>query len=462
MAQIGPVKFWATSAQTNPNPRRIVQYTGVGVDGAVTEDLGQNARTETLNAIVEEDIYIALNDLKNEAKVVIIVHPLFGAFEGRIIDAVPTAGPADMVDIVVTVVEHGKPIDVFVLPPKTTASAKQSATAAFDNLGLDDLDGLADLKLSFGTVKAHDMYPNPLPDLFRGSQVVAFGRYSASGQVAVELTAVAKGQKKQFAYDAHFPEVSTGTEFIASLWAQRKIAYLLDQVRLHGENKELREEVMRLSKEYGIATPYTSYLVLEDEAAYIRHGIVRGGAWRAARAALPEATARTAPLKSGAARRLGEEEGRRRAVTLRLFADSRTLNQEAGGRAGDAVVRYNSTLEGKDAVTLGRLMREWKEADSGEAGLGGVPAGLKKVGEKTFLKIGQVFVDTELTEDMPTLKVQWASDAYFALLDAMPELMDYLMLGENVIVVINGKALVVGGEGKEQLTEEEIREFFEG
>ncbi len=150
MAQIGPIKFWATSAQTNPNPRRIVQYNGVGVDGAATEDLGQNARTETLNATVEEDIYVKLNDLKNEAKLLIIVHPLFGAFEGRIVDAVPTAGPADMIDMVVTVIENGKPIDVFVLPANTTASAKQSATAAFANLGLDDLDGLADFDSSTG------------------------------------------------------------------------------------------------------------------------------------------------------------------------------------------------------------------------------------------------------------------------------------------------------------------------
>ena len=154
MAQIGPIKFWATSAQTNPNPRRIVQYTGVGVDGAVTEDLGQNARTETLNAIVEEDIYVKLNDLKNEAKLLIIVHPLFGAFEGRIVDAVPTAGPQDMVDIVVTVVESGKPIDVFVLPPPTTASAKQAATSAFNNLGLDDLDGLSNFPTSSGLPSA--------------------------------------------------------------------------------------------------------------------------------------------------------------------------------------------------------------------------------------------------------------------------------------------------------------------
>ncbi len=137
---------------------------------------------------------------------------------------------------------------------------------------------LAGLKLSFGEIKVKDIYPQQLPDLFRGSQVLAFGRYSGSGHVAVELTGTAKGEEKKFGYDADFPEVSAGNEFIPHLWAQRKIAYLLDQIRLHGESKEVKDEVIQLSKEYGIATPYTSYLVLEDEDAYRRHGIVRGRA----------------------------------------------------------------------------------------------------------------------------------------------------------------------------------------
>jgi prophage DNA circulation protein len=150
MAQIGTVKFWATSAQTNANPRRIVQYTGIGVDGAATDDLGVNARIETLNAIVDEDIYAQLLTIKNEAKVITMVHPLFGAFEGRLMDVVPNAGPDDMVDIVCTLCESGDPTALFVTTINTAASAKQSATSAFDNLGLDDLDGLSDFPTSTG------------------------------------------------------------------------------------------------------------------------------------------------------------------------------------------------------------------------------------------------------------------------------------------------------------------------
>ena len=30
-------------------------------------------------------------------------------------------------------------------------------------------------------------------------------------------------------------------EWIAKLWATRRVGYLLDEIRMHGENKELKE-----------------------------------------------------------------------------------------------------------------------------------------------------------------------------------------------------------------------------
>src|SRR5258706_96253 len=57
----------------------------------------------------------------------------------------------------------------------------------------------------------------------------------------------------------------------------RKTASLLDEIRRSGENRELVTEVIALSKQYRIATPYTSFLVLESEAAYDQQGIDRKG-----------------------------------------------------------------------------------------------------------------------------------------------------------------------------------------
>ncbi len=47
--------------------------------------------------------------------------------------------------------------------------------------------------------------------------------------------------------------------------ATRRIGYLLEEIRLHGENAELRDEVTELARQYGVVTPYTAYLILEDE-----------------------------------------------------------------------------------------------------------------------------------------------------------------------------------------------------
>src|SRR6267142_2086493 len=47
--------------------------------------------------------------------------------------------------------------------------------------------------------------------------------------------------------------------------AIRRVGYLLDEIRLHGENAELRDEVTELARKYGIVTPYTAYLIMEDE-----------------------------------------------------------------------------------------------------------------------------------------------------------------------------------------------------
>lgn len=126
---------------------------------------------------------------------------------------------------------------------------------------------LAGLKLSFGNgIRATKMYPSPLPDLFKGEQLVVVGRYNGAGQASLVLDGSVNQEKKRFQYEAAFPEKSTEHDFIPRLWATRRVGYLLDEIRLHGENHELRDEVTELARHYGIVTPYTAYLIMEDEA----------------------------------------------------------------------------------------------------------------------------------------------------------------------------------------------------
>lgn len=171
-AQIKDVKFWAVRASTQEPQRRLAMYAGIGVDGAVTEDLGQDAGIEVLEAIVDEDVYNKLYVIKHEAKVVTIVHPLFGVFEGRLANITYDAGPADMLNIVCTCIKHGDPAGLFVASANTTAQNKATANSAYDDLSTPTgdnmtLSDLGDFDISTGLPAASTNFAS------------AFGTFSA-------------------------------------------------------------------------------------------------------------------------------------------------------------------------------------------------------------------------------------------------------------------------------------------
>ena len=126
---------------------------------------------------------------------------------------------------------------------------------------------LANPVLRFGGgIKPGKMYPSPLPDLFKGEQLIVVGRYSGEGRAAVTIEGTVNGVTRTFTDEVEFPARDTGHDFIPRLWATRRVGFLLDEIRLHGENRELRDEVTGLARKYGIVTPYTAYLIVEDES----------------------------------------------------------------------------------------------------------------------------------------------------------------------------------------------------
>ena len=130
---------------------------------------------------------------------------------------------------------------------------------------------LANLDLNYGGAEVYDVYPKRLPDLFAGSQVLLFGRYRRAGRYTLTLKGSVGGQTRTFTYPADLVGENKGADFIPRLWATRKVGTLLDEIRLHGHNQELVDEVVRLGMEYGIVTPYTSSLVEEE----LRPGVLR-------------------------------------------------------------------------------------------------------------------------------------------------------------------------------------------
>jgi Ca-activated chloride channel family protein len=266
---------------------------------------------------------------------------------------------------------------------------------------------LADLEIDFGDVEVDDVYPYPLPDLFAGGQLVVVGRYRDSGATTLTLAGEVNGRRQTFEYDDLRFHDEGGQEFIARLWATRKIGYLLQQIRLHGEAGELVDEVVDLSIRYGIITPYTSFLVEETEMALREEG-----------------RARIVETVEVEVTRVVEKEGE--AAVNRSVQESALSQAEAPAAAPTMVPA--PAMGGAD--------------DAPEAGE--VASPIRYVGDKTFVLHEGVWTDTTFDADkMEPVPVGFGSDDYFDLVAARPDWGRYFALGEHVIVVLDGTAYEV-------------------
>jgi Ca-activated chloride channel homolog len=108
-----------------------------------------------------------------------------------------------------------------------------------------------------------DVQPKKLPDIFEGGTVVVTGRFKGKKARCIRLSGTVRGQERMTSYRLYFPS-DPRNAFVPRLWAIQRIDFLLDEIRSHGESKELAEEIVRLSKRYGVVTPYTAGLITED------------------------------------------------------------------------------------------------------------------------------------------------------------------------------------------------------
>jgi len=122
---------------------------------------------------------------------------------------------------------------------------------------------LADPVLAIDGADVFDVYPTVLPDVFRGTQLIVVGRYRGDGDARVTVSGTADGVPTAYTTNQSFPYAALEDTFLPRLWAGRAVSHLLNLIRLYGESDELVDEVVRLSRRYGIITPYTSFLVEE-------------------------------------------------------------------------------------------------------------------------------------------------------------------------------------------------------
>jgi hypothetical protein len=265
---------------------------------------------------------------------------------------------------------------------------------------------LTNLDLDFGSVRTDLVYPRKMPDLFRGTQITMLGRYKNEGDLRnITLRLAGKTGKETRAFNYEnlvFPLRAEENSFLPRLWATRRVGWLMEQIRVNGENKEVRDEIVELGTRYGIVTPYTSFLATDGSGP------------------LAQDRDRNAPPRP--------------MVAQRQVQNLPMQNRSAGGYV---------TQSGEVAVTASKDSKAKKEADkitTADDELLRVE-NVRKVGVKTFYEEDRVWVDGEYKDDakLPEVRIKFASDEFFDLLAKEKELAQYLSLGEEVVLVWKGK-----------------------
>lgn len=306
---------------------------------------------------------------------------------------------------------------------------------------------LTDVALDLSAFGAFDVYPKRLPDLFKGQQLVVMGRYRQPGEAKVTMSGSLNGAKKSFEYGAAVAKEQKSNDFIPRLWAIRKVGYLIDEIRLRGEKPELKDEVTMLGKKFGIVTPYTSYLVVEDEAVAVNRP-------------LPGRPIDMPAPRPWGARPREERFAPEKKMEALGGLSAPAAPPPAASESADAFATSFGAGGGKDALNKGdgaegiaasKVARRFKEADRGPMGSDPV----RVAGGRTYVYRGGGWLDSEaVAGTAKTLKVKYLSEAYFALLKARPELKAGLALGDRVVVLVgSGKSVVIAPDEGETKAE---------
>lgn len=298
---------------------------------------------------------------------------------------------------------------------------------------------LAGVELDLGKIRANRIHPGKLPDLFKGQQLIVLGRYHETGATTAKVTGKVGEQEKEFTYKLNFPESSGDHEFIPRLWATRRVGYLLDEIRLRGENAELKDEVTELARKYGIVTPYTSFLVQEDQPLIAQRPeiLLRESLHPAKRPARASTRANSPGPAQAPAESLPQ-------LLLRSEAKS--------GDTAVAGARYSSSLRlaesEQQALAAGRELRDYattgKLQSSAGAGFGGeLPS--RNAGGKTFHLEGNTWTETTINaaKDAKIERLEFDSPDYWKFATAHPELKDILALGTNLRFLLEAKIIEI-------------------
>ncbi|MBS3821554.1 MAG: VWA domain-containing protein, partial [Phycisphaerae bacterium] len=303
---------------------------------------------------------------------------------------------------------------------------------------------MTNLAVKLQGVRVYDTYPREIGDLFEGDQIVIAGRYDprdaaklSSPEAGVHttqlvITGTYQGKSKGFEYPVRLTanRGRLGFDFVETIWATRRVGYLMDQIQLHGKSDELIDELVRLSKTYGIITPYTSFLA--DETVPLHSPV----AVRAKAAEEADELARDVEGWAGQNAAATRQELNETSVAMRKSGPAPTASPEPG--AGE-VAKADAPAMFGNAEQAG-----YEQARKERVG------GLRNVGNQAVYQRGRVWVaanaaDIDLAKDAEKVQVvERFSDEYFQLVHRNTKLENEIMASqgadEELVIRLRGQA----------------------
>jgi Ca-activated chloride channel family protein len=268
---------------------------------------------------------------------------------------------------------------------------------------------LTDLALTAGSgVELYDLQPSSLPDLFAGDEVVVFGRYRGvgSGEWSVTMRGRRNGRQEEFATTVGDRD-NDQARYIEQLWASRKAGALSREIRLHGQTPETMDALKQLALRYGILTEYTSYLVQEPTVALRAQAEDRMNRAPAA-----------APVDQAGAGYVD------RAERDKAMAGATQLQQELATSA-EAKTRSDDILRARSGINP-----------------------TQRIGGRLFIMRDSTWTDLSHGDSSRVVTVAPYSEAYFALLRALPDLRESAALEPAVLVAGRRASIKIGEGGK--------------
>jgi Ca-activated chloride channel family protein len=273
---------------------------------------------------------------------------------------------------------------------------------------------VTDVRVHADGVRLLKMHPSGPVDIFAGEDLVLLARYDGSGNAVLRFDGQTTNGPVSWSTRVNFPDRSRENPFVARLWATQRVGYLSAEKRKHGGSQEIDDEIRDLGDRFGIPTEFSSYLVVEPGmnrpilggGAQLGQVVVTGAG--ATRAAAPAAVQFEAAKSASA----------QRSATNLSAADS------AVGMAGFSGGR-----------TSGRVTR---------------------AGNVTFVLRDNVWTDVRYRQTGTVLRVKPFSDAYFKLIELLPDLREPFSVGERAIVAGRNMAIELTLIGVEKLTDRDV------